>query len=111
MRASSGGAISIWATCSFEQPDGRLRCADRAKYLIKSGGENIYPTEIERVLMTDKRVAEAVVVRRRDRVWGEVPVAFVALHDPQVTADEIRRVCRACLSSYSFRRTSASFPS
>ena len=50
--------------------------------------------------MTDKRVAEAVVVRRRDRVWGEVPVAFVALHDPQVTADEIMRVCRAGLSSY-----------
>lgn len=83
-----------------EESDGRLRFADRAKYLIKSGGENIYPIEIERVLMADKRVAEAVVVRRRDSVWGEVPVAFVALHDPQVSAKELMRVCRAGLSSY-----------
>ena len=84
----------------IEQPDGRLKFVDRAKYLIKSGGENIYPIEIERALMTDKRVAEAVVVRRRDNVWGEVPVAFVALHDRRVSVEELMRVCRAGLSSY-----------
>jgi len=83
-----------------EEPDGRLRFVDRAKYLIKSGGENIYPIEIERALMADPRVAEAVVVRRRDSVWGEVPVAFVALHDQQVSAEDLMSVCRAGLSSY-----------
>ena len=83
-----------------EQADGRLAFVDRAKYLIKSGGENIYPSEIERVLMADARVAEAVVVRRRDRDWGEVPVAFVAVHDRGVSAIELMQVCRAGLSSY-----------
>ena len=83
-----------------EQPDGRLKFVDRAKYLIKSGGENIYPIEIERALMADKRVAEAVVVRRKDSVWGEVPVAFVALHDQTVSAEELMRICRERLSSY-----------
>jgi acyl-CoA synthetase (AMP-forming)/AMP-acid ligase II len=80
------------------------RFVDRAKYLIKSGGENIYPIEIERVLMSDARVAEAVVVRRRDATWGEVPVAFVALHAPGPTADELMRVCREGLSSYKLPR-------
>jgi fatty-acyl-CoA synthase len=83
-----------------EGPDGRLTFKDRSKYLIKSGGENIYPVEIERVLMADHRVAEAVIAKRRDDVWGEVPVAFVALRDEQVTADELMQMCRAHLSSY-----------
>src|SRR5690606_202784 len=59
----------------FETAEGRLAFVDRSKYLIKSGGENIYPIEIERALMADPRVAEAVVVKRRDTEWGEVPVA------------------------------------
>ena len=83
-----------------EEADGRLNFVDRSKYLIKSGGENIYPIEIERVLMADARVAEAVVVRRKDAVWGEVPVAFVAVHDRAVTVDSLLEVCRAGLASY-----------
>jgi len=87
-----------------EGPDGRVHFVDRSKYLIKSGGENIYPSEIERVLMNDPRVAEVVVVKRRDDRWGEVPVAFVALHEPGVGADELMGVCRAGLSSYKLPR-------
>ena len=83
-----------------EEADGKLNFVDRSKYLIKSGGENIYPIEIERVLMADARVAEAVVVRRRDAAWGEVPVAFVAVHDRAVTVDALLQVCRASLASY-----------
>jgi acyl-CoA synthetase (AMP-forming)/AMP-acid ligase II len=84
-----------------EQPDGRLQYVDRSKYLIKSGGENIYPAEIERVLMADARVAEAVVVKRRDAKWGEVPVAFVALQPAaRMTSEELMQLCRARLSSY-----------
>jgi fatty-acyl-CoA synthase len=59
-------------------PDGTLDFVDRVKYLIKTGGENVYPAEIERVLLTDPRVAEAAVIRAPDPQWGEVPVAFVA---------------------------------
>ncbi|VDO17005.1 unnamed protein product, partial [Brugia timori] len=66
--------------------DGSLDFVDRVKYLIKSGGENIYPAEIERVLLAQPAVADAVVVRRRDERWGEVPVAFVAVQ-PGAAAD------------------------
>ncbi|MBL8363074.1 MAG: AMP-binding protein [Rubrivivax sp.] len=59
--------------------DGRLEYVDRRKYLIKSGGENIYPAEIERLVARQPGVIEAVVVRRPDARWGEVPVLVVAL--------------------------------
>jgi fatty-acyl-CoA synthase len=80
--------------------DGTLDFVDRVKYLIKSGGENIYPAEIERVLLQDARVADAAVVRRADAKWGEVPVAFVARHDDALTADDLYARCRAALAGY-----------
>jgi fatty-acyl-CoA synthase len=81
-------------------PDGTLDFVDRVKYLIKSGGENIYPAEIERVILNDPRVADAAVVRRPDARWGEVPVAFVARRDPALTDDDLFRRCRAELAGY-----------
>ncbi|HMN70439.1 MAG TPA: AMP-binding protein [Rhodoblastus sp.] len=80
--------------------DGTYDFIDRAKYMIKSGGENIYPAEIERVLLSDPRIADAVVVRRRDDTWGEVPVAFVAGKAPGLTNADIDALCRAHLASY-----------
>jgi len=81
-------------------PDGTLDFVDRVKYLIKSGGENIYPAEIERVLLQDQRVADAAVVRKRDPKWGEVPVAFVARHDEALTKDELHGRCREQLAGF-----------
>jgi fatty-acyl-CoA synthase len=81
-------------------PNGTLDFVDRVKYLIKSGGENVYPAEIERVLLAEPRVEEAAVVRRLDEKWGEVPVAFVARRDPSLGADELHRRCRAELAGY-----------
>ncbi len=80
--------------------DGTLDFVDRVKYLIKTGGENVYPAEIERVLLQDARVADAAVVRRPDARWGEVPVAFVARRDAALTEGELRAQCRAALAGY-----------
>jgi acyl-CoA synthetase (AMP-forming)/AMP-acid ligase II len=86
-------------------PDGSLDFVDRVKYLIKSGGENVYPAEIERVLLADPRVAEAAVVRARDPRWGEVPVAFVARRADAsdaagLGAADLLARCRAELAGY-----------
>ena len=72
--------------------DGSYDFVDRAKYLIKSGGENIYPAEIERVLLADPRVSDAAVVRTKDDKWGEVPVAFISRKD--------EALCRTALAGY-----------
>jgi acyl-CoA synthetase (AMP-forming)/AMP-acid ligase II len=80
--------------------DGSLDFVDRAKYMIKSGGENVYPAEIERVLLADKRITEAAVVRAADRKWGEVPVAFISCRDNSVTEAELVELCRRDLAGY-----------
>ena len=57
--------------------DGHFFIHDRKKNMIISGGENIYPAEIERVLVAHPDVAEAAVIGRADPKWQEVPVAYV----------------------------------
>ena len=86
-------------------PDRSLDFVDRRKYLIKSGGENIYPAEIENALRLSPRIFEAVVVRRPDDRWGEVPVAFVVPTavkpgDPALTAADVLAACHGRLARY-----------
>ena len=81
-------------------PDGTLDFVDRVKYLIKSGGENVYPAEIERAIMQDPRVEEVAVVRWPDPTWGEVPIAFVARADASLDEADLARLCRAQLAGY-----------
>jgi fatty-acyl-CoA synthase len=88
-----------WGICS-RNPDGTIDFLDRAKYMIKSGGENIYPAEIERVLLADKRIADAVVIKKPDDKWGEVPVVFIARVDESLTDDDVEALCRENLAGY-----------
>jgi fatty-acyl-CoA synthase len=81
-------------------PDGTLGFVDRRKYLIKSGGENIYPAEIERVLLADPRIGDAVVVRKPDDRWGEVPVAFVVRKDARLTEADVVACCNGKIARY-----------
>ena len=57
--------------------DGYFWVHDRKKNLIISGGENIYPAEVERVLLEHPDVGECGVIGRPDPRWDEVPVAYV----------------------------------
>ncbi|WP_225783293.1 class I adenylate-forming enzyme family protein [Xenophilus sp. Marseille-Q4582] len=80
--------------------DGLLHYVDRKKYLIKSGGENIYPAEIERVLTALPGVADAVVIRQPDAQWGEVPVAYVVAAEPGLDAATVIARCRGRIAGY-----------
>ena len=60
-----------------QAPDGSWTVHDRRGHLIVSGGENVYPAEVERALHEHPAVLEAAVVGRPDPRWQEVPVAFV----------------------------------
>lgn len=61
--------------------DGFLTLKDRAKDLIISGGTNIYPREVEEVLLQHPTVSEVSVIGRPDREWGEIVVAYVVTAD------------------------------
>ncbi len=87
-----------------QNPDGTVDFVDRAKYLIKTGGENVYPAEIERVLLADPRVTDAAVVRAADPRWGEAPVAFVSRSDDSLTPEALMERCRAALARYKLPR-------
>jgi long-chain acyl-CoA synthetase len=63
---------------------GFLTLKDRSKDLVISGGSNIYPREVEEVLLTAPGVAEVAVVGAPDTEWGEVVVAFVVAKDGAV---------------------------
>ena len=63
--------------------------ADRLKHVIISGGENIYPAELERVLREMPGLAEFAVVGRDDERWGQVPVVVAVRADDTVTADAV----------------------
>lgn len=85
----------------YVDDDGFLYLVDRLKDMIISGGENIYPAEVEKVIMNHGGVAEVAVVGRTDPKWGEVPVAFV-VKNPQakVEANDIIVDCRQHLAHY-----------
>ena len=61
--------------------NGQVKMVDRKKYLIKTGGENVYPQEVELVLLRHPAIADAAVVGIRDEKWGEAVKAFVILKD------------------------------
>lgn len=71
--------------------DGFLTLKDRSKDVIISGGSNIYPREVEEVLLKHPRVREVSVVGRQDPEWGEVVIAFVV--GEGVDARELDALC------------------
>jgi fatty-acyl-CoA synthase len=71
--------------------DGYFYIHDRKKNMIISGGENIYPAEVERVLHDHPCIAEAAVIGRPDPKWQEVPVAYIVCRkEMSITADDVK---------------------
>jgi fatty-acyl-CoA synthase len=85
--------------------DGHFFIHDRKKNMIVSGGENIYPAEVERVLLQHPGIAEAAVIGRPDARWQEVPIAYLV---PRAGAApsfaEIEGFCVAQLARYKVPR-------
>jgi len=83
--------------------EGFLYVLDRRSDLIVSGGENIYPAQIEEVLLANPKVAEAGVVGKADEQWGQVPVAFIVKAD-DITEEELIKFCEEKLARYKVPR-------
>jgi long-chain acyl-CoA synthetase len=102
--ALRGGWLHTGDVGRFDD-DGYLTLVDRVKDMIIRGGENIYPKEIEDVLYAHPAVLEAAVVGQPDPVFGEQPVAFVALR-PGFSAgpQDLIGHCREPLARYKVPR-------
>lgn len=85
----------------YVDEDGFVYILNRRKDLIISGGENIYPKELEDLVYTLPSVKECAVVPVPDDTWGQVPALFVAFHDGEsMTSDEILSFMTNSLAKY-----------
>ncbi|RLL46470.1 o-succinylbenzoate--CoA ligase [Oceanobacillus piezotolerans] len=79
--------------------EGFLYVVERQKDLIISGGENIYPSEIESVLSGMAQIKEVGVTGKKDKTWGQIPIAFV-VKEQEVTVSEIVAYAEKRLARY-----------
>jgi long-chain acyl-CoA synthetase len=91
-----GGFLHTGDIGAFDA-DGYLTLKDRSKDMIISGGSNIYPREVEEVLLKHGRVREASVIGRPDREWGETVVAYVVGDAP---VGELDALCLCSIARF-----------
>ncbi|RDI59162.1 AMP-binding protein [Microvirga subterranea] len=85
-------------------PHGEVKIVDRMKDMILVSGFNVYPNEVEDVLVTHPGVTEAAVIGLPDPNAGETVVAYVVRKDPNLTQEELREFCREALTGYKVPR-------
>ncbi|AIF43996.1 o-succinylbenzoate--CoA ligase [Virgibacillus sp. SK37] len=84
--------------------EGFLYVVDRRTDLIISGGENIYPSELESILSGMEQIREIAVIGKKDVTWGEVPVAFIVTEDEMLSAEEVLAYAQNHLAKYKWPR-------
>lgn len=82
--------------------EGYIYLVDRKKDMIISGGENIYPIEVEQVLVRMPNIQEVAVIGIPDMNWGEAVKAYLVLNDKEKTvqAEEVRQFCEGKLARF-----------
>lgn len=85
--------------------EGFVYINDRKKDMIISGGENIYPAEIENVILSHPKVREVAVIGQPSAKWGESPLAVVVKQDDSLTEADVVEWSRGKLAGYKRPRT------
>ena len=83
-----------------QDDEGFYYIVDRKKDMLISGGENVYPTEVEQVLYRHPKIREVAVIGVPDERWGEVPVAIVAPEGDAPTLEDIHDYCSDRLARF-----------
>lgn len=84
-----------------EDEEGYLFVVDRIKNMYISGGENVYPAEVERVILQMPQVKNVAIVGQPDEKWGEVGLAIVVLNEKNtLTVNELQHFCKTHLAGY-----------
>ena len=104
-RRSRRTASTSPATCFVATPTGSITSSGRTDDMFVSGGENIYPADVERMLERHPDIAQAAVVPVDDEIKGQKPVAFVVLKaGHRCSEDEIKRFALANAPAYQHPR-------
>ena len=85
-------------------PDGQVKIVDRMKDMVLVSGFNVYPNEVEEVLVSHPGVLEAAVIGIPDAHSGEAVAAYIVKKDPNVTVEDIRAHARENLTAYKIPR-------
>lgn len=85
-------------------PDGQVKIVDRMKDMVLVSGFNVYPNEVEDVIVKHPGVLEAAVIGLPDDHSGEMVVAYVVRKDQALTIDELRQFCRENMTGYKVPR-------
>ncbi len=85
---------------AVQQADGQIKIVDRLKDMVLVSGFNVYPNEVEEILVKHPGVLEAAVIGLPDQGTGEVVAAYVVRKDEALTVDELRDFCRENLTAY-----------
>lgn len=106
--ATAGAVVDGWlrtGDVAIRDGDGAYRVIGRSKEMFISGGENVYPAEIESVIAGHPSIVDVAVVGVPDPKWGEVGAAFVATrHGEQLDEPQLLEFCRERLASYKLPR-------
>jgi fatty-acyl-CoA synthase len=85
-------------------PSGAVVVSDRIKDVVISGGENVYPAEVEAAIAATGLVRDVAVVGRQDATWGEIPVAFIVASDQAIDAEMLGAALGPRLARYKHPR-------
>ena len=80
--------------------DGFVTIVDRVKDMLISGGENVYPAEIESVLLAHDKIADVGVIGIPSERWGESPLAAIVPSDDSLTVEEVIEFCKGKLAPF-----------
>ena len=86
--------------------DGYIYIVDRKNFMIITGGENVYPTQVENVLFSHPKIAEAAVIGVPDEVWVEaVKAVVVVMPGETLTQEEVIDFCKPRMVNYAKPKT------
>ena len=106
--ATQSSLVDGWmmtGDAAYMDDEGYVYIQDRIKDMIVSGGENVYPAEVENVLFEHFEVSDAAVIGIPDERWGETILAFLVTRDGQLPdTQELEAFCRERLAGYKVPR-------
>jgi acyl-CoA synthetase (AMP-forming)/AMP-acid ligase II len=85
---------------AVQDEEGFVTIQDRIKDMIISGGENVYPAEIENILLQHPAIADAAVIGQDSERWGESPLAVIVKKDSALTDADVLAHCNGKLARY-----------